>query len=114
MSYVLNGTNLPTPKFFKREYISISKDVKSISGKQSRDKRTKKEKFMLSWETLSSSELTTILNIVNLNTPVTFSVTDGNLFIGETNVIVRIKSVDYIVPGENYIAATELELEEVE
>jgi hypothetical protein len=112
--YVLDGTNLPRPKYFRRESIFVAQDVRAISGREGRDKSHRKERFVLGWDVLVSSELSTILTIVEKNQPVTFSVSEENLTINEISVIVNIVSIRYTTPGENYIAETEIELIQVE
>ena len=72
----------------------------------------KKEKYLLGWDNLVSSELNTILSIVAKNTTVTFSVSEENLTIRETNVIVNISNIDYLIPGEGYRASLSIELTE--
>ena len=114
MSYILNSQTLPTPNSFRREFISISNDVGAINGKTGRDMRTRKEKFVLSWKSLTSSQLSIILDIVNGNVPVNFSVNDSGLIVEQTSVIVNIGSIRYLTPGSTYLAETEIELVEVE
>jgi len=63
---------------------------------------------------LVSSELDTILAIVEKNQAVTFSVNEENLTIDEISVIVNIVSIEYLTPGENYIGQTKIELIQVE
>jgi len=111
---VLDGTNLPRPKYFRRESLFIAQDVRAISGKEGRDKSHRKEKFIMGWDVLVSSELATILAIVDGTQPVTFSVGEENLTIREIDVIVSIVSIRYTTPGENYIGETEIELIQVE
>lgn len=113
MSYILNGVTLKTPSAFNREYIKVARDEKTLNGRTGRDKRVTKERFILSWEHLSSSELGDILTIIELNQAVTFLVNETNLLINETNVIVNISDVTYVIPGSNYIASTRIELKEV-
>lgn len=115
MSYILNGTNLPRPKKFSRKFIMVSQDSNSINGHGGRDIRTiTKENFLLSWEVVSESELLSILSIVELNSPVSFSVTEDNLTISETSVIVRVGQIEYVIPGGSYYAMFSIELEEVQ
>jgi hypothetical protein len=88
--------------------------LETIDGKSNRDFRIVKERFVLGWESLTSSQLSTILGIVALNTAVTFSVDDSGLVIDQTSVLVSISSINYNTPGSAYLAETEIELVEVE
>jgi hypothetical protein len=110
----LDGVDLPRPKFFSREFIFQKTDVTTIDGKTSRDLGKRKEKFVLGWEMLFESELDRIKTIVEKNTAVTFEIAEDNLVINETNVLTTLRPVNYIIPGENYLIATEIELIEVD
>lgn len=115
MSYILNNTNLPRPKKFSRKFIMVSQDSNSINGRGGRDLRTiTKESYLLSWEIVSPSELSSILSIVEVNEPVKFSVTEGDLTISEISVIVRVGQIEYVIPGDSYYAMFSIELEEVQ
>lgn len=115
MSFILNGNTLSRPKQFSREYLSITQDYKTLSGKAGRDVRLiGKERFIMSWEILSPAELAVILGIVNTNTPVDFSVTEENLSIPIISVIVRISTIEYSIVGNSYLTQTSIELEEVQ
>ena len=111
--YEINNVIVPRPVLFQREYLHAKKDVISIEGKGGRDLSGLKEKFLIGWEYLTEAELNKLLAIVEENAAVTFVVNDGNLVINETSVMVFIKSVDYEVLGNSYLASTTLELVEV-
>ncbi len=113
-AYLLNGLAIPRPKFFKRDFIFVSKDVRAINGKEGRDISGKKERFVLGWELLALLEFDRLSAAADTGTAVTFSVTDGNLVINQTNVLARLSQARYIVPGSNYVVGTEIELTEVE
>lgn len=111
-NYLLDGIYLPPPKTFSREFISISSDVSTLTGKTGRDLGTKKEIFRLGWEVLSKEEVDNILVILAKNTPVVFQITETNLTIAPTRVIIRLSGIEYSTLGSNYISSLELELEE--
>ncbi len=113
MSYVLNGVTLPTPKLFKRKQLLISRDVGTISGKGGRDITARKESFILGWDDLNNTELTTILDIVDLNAAVSFLVNETNLTVNSTEVIVNIRDIKYDSLGGDYLCDTQIELIEV-
>lgn len=114
MRYILDNTELPRPKSFKREFISISERYNSLSGKIGKDVRTTKEKYILTWEIVSSTELSNIMTIVNKNTSVNFQIAEEKLIISSTSVIVKISNIEYTIPGSSYYCSFALELEEVE
>lgn len=113
MSYLLNGVNITRPKDFKRNPLFIGGDAEMLDGTTKRDIVSRKESFVLSWELMSRSTFDAILAIIELNTPVTFQVDDGNLSIGSTSVLTRISNVDYSTPGSSYLASVSIELIEV-
>ena len=112
--YILNSTSLPRPKEFTRQFIPVSQDITAITGHEGRDFRYRtKEKFTLSWEILSKSEVETIMTIVNLNTAVSFYVLETNLSVAQTSVLLKIKDIEYVIVGSGYKGMMTLELEEV-
>jgi len=113
-AYILDSQSLPRPKSFSREFISISRDVRTIDGKEGRDMSHRKERYILGWDTLSAYNVSRILTIIDKDTAVTFAISEENLTILSTNVLVKLVSIDYITPGENYLAELVIELLEVE
>lgn len=114
MSYILDGTTLPNPKSFKRGFIPVSQDCKTIDGRQGRDFKIVKERFVLGFDNLTSTEITAILTIVEKNVAVTFSVNEKDLTINQTDVLVNVTSINYVTPGSIYLSEMEIELVEVE
>jgi len=108
--YYLGGLIMSRPKSLIRESVFLKTDITAIDGKTSRDTGTEKEKYMLTWEILSKGEMDNLVEIVELNTAVAFSVNDGNLVINEVNVIPFMNTRSYTLVGNNYIGATSLEL----
>lgn len=73
----------------------------------------------MGWETLPAYDVSRILAIVDKNVavlfdPSSFTLSEGNLTINETLVLVNLKSIDYITLGSHYYATLEIELVEVE
>lgn len=99
---------------FSRQFLSISTNANTLTGKLGRDIKTIKEKFILQWELLSSTEIIEILTIINKYTTFEFEVDDGNLQIPATTVIGRINTMEYSTVGDSYYAQTVIELEEVQ
>lgn len=113
MRYSLNGTQIPRPSFMSREFIQVKVDLETINGRTTRDFSTVKEKFLLRWDFLSQAEMTTIMSIVELNTPVTFQIAENNLTVNSTTVIPFIFNREYPTPAGSFYEAFELELVEV-
>jgi len=115
MSYLLDGTEIPRPKEFSREYTPVSQRQTTISGKTGLDyRKLHKEVYTLRWEVLSKAEIDTILTILDKKEIVTFSISENNLTISEINVIVNISAIEYSVQGDNYIGSLELKLTQEE
>jgi hypothetical protein len=111
MAYYLDGTSLPSPKRYERQFMPVASNFTSMDGKESRDLRIlDKEKYVLSWENLSKSELDSIMTIVNKNTPVIFYINETNLTVNSTEVHIRIGSIDYSTLGSDYLSNLTLEL----
>ena len=111
--YKLGTLILPRPKYFKREFIYLKTDMNTIDGSTKRDIGTFKERFILGYEVLTQTEITAIQDIIDLDTAVSFQVSENNLTINSTNVFPSIKVKSHSIPGEDYRAAIELELLEV-
>lgn len=108
--YVLDDLILPRPKSFKRGFIVTKTDMMTLGGRTGRDIISRKERFVLGWEYLSKTEIDAILEKVELNTPLNFRVFDRVLTIDDTTVIPYVASINYNIPGSNYIGSLELEL----
>lgn len=108
--YILNGTNLPRPKRFKRAFVFIKGDTMTLGGRTGRDILHRKEKFVLGWEMLEKREVALFQEIVDLNIPVTFKIVHQDLSVTERTVIPYISAINYDIPGSSYIARLDLEL----
>ena len=89
-------------------------DHNVLTGKTCRDYHSVKEKYLLSWEVLSKTEVDTILGIVALGTAVDFYINVEGFQISLTSVIPYVASISYSVLGDSYIGSLELELIEEE
>ena len=112
--YYLDERTLPRPKSFSRQFITTGQSVEAISGKRGMDLYGRKERYVLSWVDLSYMNLHTILDVVAENSAVEFEVSDGNLVINPTDVMVDISNISYSTPGSDYRADVTLQLTEVE
>lgn len=113
MSYILNGTTIPRPQQFQRFQLEIARKLDMLNGATKKDIVGRKEQFLLSYERLTQSEVTNIVAIYNLNSEVTFQVTETNLTIPVTNVHVEIPNRAYRTLGSDYLEDLTLVLTEV-
>lgn len=111
--YVLGDFILPRPKTFDRRFIDIGQEFLSINGRLTRDYTNRKEEYILRFEVLSQSELDDILSMLEGNAAVNLTLNDGDLQINQVPVFAFISSIEYSVPGSNYIASLVLRLVEV-
>ena len=92
-------------------YTQARTTITTIDGKTSWDESAeKKEKFVLSWETLTKTEVDSILTIINKNTSVSFLVNDKLLVVNEKMVFPYVASIEYSITGSSYLAKLVLEL----
>lgn len=100
MAYLLDSTTLPNPKEFRREFIEVSGENLSLTGRTTKDIRNRKERFYLTYRFLTTSEVSTILSIFNQEAVVNFEVTETNLTIAATPVHIELTQRDYIKGGD--------------
>lgn len=113
MSYKLNGVTLPTPKELNRQLLETSKTVNTLSGGTKKDITNRKERYNLTYKYLTQAEVTTLLNIYNLEEEVLFEVDETNLTISPTYVHVDISERGYSLRGVEYREDINLVLTEV-
>jgi hypothetical protein len=98
--YSLGSTTLPDPVSFNREYIETSATNLALTGRTTKDIRNRKERFTLSWERLTPTEVASILSEYTPEITKNFSVTETNLTIASTAVHIDISKRDYVKGGE--------------
>jgi hypothetical protein len=108
--YYLDSQQLKRPKGFTKEYIFTKNDTSSVSGKTQRDSCGKKQKFILNFENLTLSQVTTLQTIINKNKTVIFLVSEKGILNINANVIPYIGSIVYDTVGSDYRASLQLEL----
>lgn len=113
MAYLLNGTTLPNPQKFQRLPVEISRKLNMLNGATKKDIVGRKEQYILSYQLLTQAQMATINSIYNLNSEVTFQVTETNLTIEQTTVHMEISSRTYRVMGSSYLEDVTLVLTEV-
>ena len=102
MSFTLGEVTLPNPKQFTRTFVETSAKNSLIQGKTTKRIENRKERFTLSFEHLTPTQVNSILYEYNLNLVRTFSVDEYPLIINETNVLINISPRDYPTSGVDY------------
>ena len=100
MATVLGATTLPNPTRIQREFVETSSANTSLTGRTYKDIRNRKERFTLTFERLTKTEVDSILGEYTPEVTKDFSVTEDNLTIAATSVHIRFESRDYIKGGE--------------
>lgn len=113
MSYQLGSTTLLYPKSFKREFIETSAENLSMDGKSTKRVEGRKEKFTLVYQNLTQAQANSILSEYELNQVRTFTVTETNLAISATDVLVDVTNRESVSAGETYLENLTLVLTEV-
>ena len=102
MAYILGSTTLPGPKKFTREFIETGAENLLMEGKTTRKIQNRKEKFILEFQNLTSAQVNSILSEYELDAVRTFQVTETNLTIGPTDVLIDVQDREYPPTGTFY------------
>lgn len=113
MSFILGSVSLPRPKAFRREYVEQGATVRTLDNTTKKDYSGRKEKFTLEFKMLTQTQIGQIVTEFELNIPRNFSVSETNLTISATPVLIEIISREYNTPGIEYREDLVLELTEV-
>lgn len=113
MAYVLGGLTLPNPKRFERVPIEAAQSNLSITGRTRKKVLNRKERFVLEFQHLTQAQLNAILAIEEQNACQSFSVSDGDLTIPETEVLIEIPVIVHPLSGKEYRVNIQMILEEV-
>lgn len=106
----LDETELKRPKTFKREFIYQKQDYTAIDGKSSRDVSNRKEKFVLTFENLTPTQVDTLLALVAQDQALLFTYDGEGMTNVEATCFPYIGSIDYVILGNSYLANLTLEL----
>lgn len=101
-NFLLNDTIIKRPTNMRREPVYLKQDIDTLSGATFRDIVKQKEKIVLYYEHLNENEIGAIMDIVNLNTAVTFLASGGDFLISEINVHPYVKYREYEKGGSLY------------
>lgn len=112
MAWTLGDITLPTPRAFKRETVEMSATNESITGIRTKDIKSRKERFTLTYRYLTQVEIAAILMECNKLSTVNFAVSDGDLSIATTPVHIELNRRSYNTPGEEFREDLDLVLTE--
>lgn len=113
MAFILGTTTLPNPVGFRREYIETAQENMTLQGKNTKRWVNRKERFILTWELLTQTEINTILAEYELDEVRDFEVTEDGLTISATPVLVDRTAREYLKTGPEYREKLSLILIEV-
>jgi len=112
--FILGAITLPYPKSFTRSFIETSAGNLTIRGKNTKKTENRKEQFTLVFQELTRIQANSILSEYRMETVRSFQVTEAELTIAATDVLVNISSRNYPLTGKAYREEFSLILTEVE
>jgi len=113
MAYILGTTTLPNPKGFRRDFIETGQENLTMEGKTTKKVENRKERFILVFQNLTQAQVNNILSEFELKEVRSFQVTETNLTIGPTDVLIDIRTRKYPLTGKEYREDMNLILTEV-
>ena len=113
MAFTLGEITLPYPKKFTREFVEVGAENLLMEGKTTKRTETRKEVFVLEYQHLTQAQVNSILSEYELDVVRTFTVTETNLAISATGVLVNVVGREYPASGELYRENLTLILTEV-
>lgn len=113
MAYILGNITLPYPKKVTREFIETGAENLLIEGKNTKRVENRKERFVLEFQHLTASQVNAILSEFQIGDVRNFEVTETNLDISSTPVLIDISEREYPASGNLYRENLNLILTEV-
>ena len=113
MSFQLGNITLPYPKKFTRQFIETATENLLMEGKTTKRVENRKERFTLEFQHLTPTEVNSILSEYELDMVRDFTVTETNLAISATGVLIDVRGREYPASGELYRENLTLVLTEV-
>lgn len=111
--FQLGDLTLPNPKSFKRTFIETGAKNLLIEGKSTKRIENRKERFTLVFQNLTQFQTNSILSEYILDMVRVFQVTEANLSIPATEVLIDISTRKYPQSGKEYREEFRLILTEV-
>jgi hypothetical protein len=112
ISFLLGAITLPNPKSFAREFVETSARNRTAEGKETERVENRKERFILVFQELTQAQAANILSEYQLGEVRSFQVTEANLTIAATDVLVDVSPREY-QPGRGYRENLSLILTEI-
>ena len=112
--FTLGAKTLLFPKSFNREFIETSASNLSVDGKTTKRIESRKERFTLVYQNLTSAQVSEILSEYDTDEARLFEVDETNLTIGPTRVLIDISTRNYPLTGKAYRQDLNIILTEVE
>jgi hypothetical protein len=113
MSYILGAVTLPNPKKFTREFVETTAENLLINGTSTKKVENRKEIFTLEFSNLTVAQVNSIMSEYEMNLIRQFTVTETNLAISATDVLINVKDREYQQSGRDYRENITLVLTEV-
>jgi len=113
MAFILGSQTLLNPKSFRREFIETSAENLLIEARSTKRVENRKERFTLVYQNLTPAETAGILSEYNLDEARLFQVTETDLPISATRVLIDVKMRTYPLTGKEYRQDLTLVLTEV-
>jgi len=113
MSFILGAQTLLYPKSFRREFIEKSVSNILIDAKTTRRVENRKERYILTYQNLTTAQASSILSEYNTDETRTFQVTETHLPISATKVHIDISVRNYPLTAKEYRQDLTLMLTEV-
>lgn len=111
--YTLGDITLPYPKKLTRKFVELSAENFLITGKSTKKTQNRREQYILEYQNLTPADAGSILSEYELEAVRWFTVTEDNLSIGPTQVLVDIEAREYPPSGELYRQNLRLVLTEI-
>lgn len=114
MAFTLGSITLPNPKKLTRNKIEFSVEHLLIFGRTTKRLQRRKEQFILEYLYLTQEVINSILSQYELGTVLPFTVTETNLSIPQTDVLMDIGGLEFLPSGEQMRESIIITLTEVE
>lgn len=102
MAWKLNNETLPRPQGFERATLETSSTIRTAGGKTIKQVTNRKMQYTLQYEYLTQTERTQLYDLLELDTAIDFEVTEGNLTIATTSVIMDISNEQFPAKGTSF------------
>lgn len=113
MSFILGQLTLPNPLDFTRDIIETQRLNLLLNATTTRNFINRKERFTLRFHHLTRTIVNSILAEFELNAVRDFSVSEPNMTISSTRVLIEIEGREYVTKGPEFRENLKLILTEI-